>query len=367
MKVRFDGVTKEFGTKKGTVRAVDSLSLTIKSGTLFGFLGPSGCGKSTSLFLLSGIYPATDGKIVFDDRDVTLLPPERREVGMVFQNYALYPHLTVRQNVEFPIVNSKIQKRKVQTEAKKKGMKFSELLNEKVEYAARVVEITDYMDRFPSELSGGQQQRVAIARAIVKEPSLLLLDEPLSNLDARLRIQTREEIRKIQRRTKITTVFVTHDQEEALNICDEVAIMKNGVLQQTGEPQYIYDNPANLFVATFLGSFPINILDGRVAGGELFIGEMSLGKVPLPDGLYKVGIRPENLLEKKDGRITSSLDSRIRRGGLSTAEGTLPDGQKIRFVLDFSSSSGEGDRVTLEPRANAVFVFDGEGRKVWQG
>lgn len=369
MQVRLDNVTKEFESKKNKVKAVNELSLTIKSGTLFGFLGPSGCGKSTTLFMLAGVYPLTKGKLFFDDRDVTDLTPENREVGMVFQNYALYPHLTVRENIAFPLVNSKKLTKKLKESAKQQGIPFSKLVENKVLEAAGIVEITSYLDRRPAELSGGQQQRVAIARAIVKEPSLLLLDEPLSNLDARLRLQTREEIRRIQRKTKITTVFVTHDQEEALNICDEIAIMKDGILQQTGNPQYIYDNPDNLFVAKFLGSFPINILEAVVKDGKLFLegpaGETPLMDVVLPNGNYNVGIRPENIIESNTG-IKVTVQRKVRRGGITTAEALTEDGQSMTFVLGNATEVNENSVLNLAMKGNSCCIFDQDGRKVYQ-
>ena len=249
MNIQLEHLTKTFhspGRKaSGEVVAVNDFTFEIPDGQLIGLLGPSGCGKSTTLNLICGLEQPTSGKIFFGDRDVTDLPPELRGVGMVFQNYALYPHLTVRKNILFPLENLKGKERLSKEE-----------MARRVDPAAGLVQIQELMDRKPSELSGGQQQRVAIARALVKMPHVLLLDEPLSNLDARLRLQTREEIRKIQRSTKITTVFVTHDQEEAMSISHRIAVMQAGVLMQEGAPQQVYDDPANLFVAKFLGSPP---------------------------------------------------------------------------------------------------------------
>ena len=230
MKIVLQDLTKTFpGRSKkepSKVVAVDHFNFEIPDGKLIGLLGPSGCGKSTTLNLLCGLLSPTDGSILFGDEDVTALPPERRGVGMVFQNYALYPHLTVRQNILFPLQNLK---------GKDKLTKAA--MNERAKTAARLVQIEELMERKPSELSGGQQQRVAIARALVKMPRVLLLDEPLSNLDARLRLQTREEIRRIQQETKITTVFVTHDKDEAMSISDLIVVMCKGVVQQIGKPR----------------------------------------------------------------------------------------------------------------------------------
>jgi len=229
MEITLQNVTKVFQSKKAeeTV-AVDNLDITIPSGQLTGLLGPSGCGKSTTLFMLSGLLRPTKGKIFFGNEEVTPVPPEDRGIGLVFQNYALYPHMTVRQNIMFPLENVKMDKEEAQ---------------QKAQNIADLVGIGHLMNRKPKQLSGGQQQRVAIARALVKEPRVLLLDEPLSNLDARLRLQTREEIRRIQRETKITTIFVTHDQEEAMSISDEIVVLREGVTQQIGEPQHVYDKP----------------------------------------------------------------------------------------------------------------------------
>ena len=260
MKVELQNLTKIFPARKKTeheVTAVNDMCIEIPSGKLVGLLGPSGCGKSTTLFMLSGLEEPTSGSIYFGDDDVTDLAPEKRGIGLVFQNYALYPHMTVEQNIMFPLTNMRIPKE----EAKQRALEV-----------AGLVQIEELMGRKPSELSGGQQQRVAIARALVKMPNVLLLDEPLSNLDARLRLQTREEIKRIQVETGITTVFVTHDQEEAMSICDIMVVMKLGVVQQIGEPQAIYDDPANLFVANFLGTPPINIFTGYIHDGGVYIG-----------------------------------------------------------------------------------------------
>ncbi len=296
MKISINHLTKAFPSrnKKGApVIAVNDMTIEIPSGKLVGLLGPSGCGKSTTLFMLSGLENPTKGQIFFDEQDVTTLAPERRGIGLVFQNYALYPHMTVEQNIMFPLVNMRIPKE----EAKEKALD-----------AARLVQIEDLMNRKPSELSGGQQQRVAIARALVKMPNVLLLDEPLSNLDARLRLQTREEIKRIQRETGITTVFVTHDQEEAMSICDIMVVMKLGVVQQIGEPQSIYDNPANLFVANFLGTPPINIFKGKIERGQVFIGNEVVMSAAADDQEVYVGVRPEGFIYDKKGVLSLNVD-----------------------------------------------------------
>lgn len=300
MKVSLQNLTKVFpgrGRNAADVTAVNDLTFELPDGALVGLLGPSGCGKSTVLNLICGLYKPTRGKIFFGDEDVTDLPPENRGVGLVFQNYALYPHMSVKQNILFPLENYRGKDRLSKKEMLKRAQE-----------AAELVQIDALMDRRPAELSGGQQQRVAIARALVKTPRVLLLDEPLSNLDARLRLQTREEIKRIQRETRVTTVFVTHDQEEAMSVSDIILVMKEGVAQQTGAPQAVYDDPVNLFTAKFLGTPPINVFTGRISSGRLYIGadcimEGSGDKDGGRDRDVYVGIRPEGLVPCADGRL----------------------------------------------------------------
>ena len=301
MKVTLQNLTKEFPArgraKEPGVVAVNDFSFEIPDGSLVGLLGPSGCGKSTTLNMICGLETPTSGKIFFGEQDVTALPPESRGVGMVFQNYALYPHLTVLQNILFPLQNLR----------GKEKLQKDEMLRRAREVAS-LVQIDALLDRRPAELSGGQQQRVAIARALVKLPQVLLMDEPLSNLDARLRLQTREEIRRIQRETGITTVFVTHDQEEAMSISDRIVVMQQGVLQQCGRPQKVYDDPENLFVAKFLGTPPINVFAGQVKDEKLLLNEQDVLDVPgVPDGDVWVGIRPEGFIPRADGRLRCAL------------------------------------------------------------
>ena len=303
MKVVLQNLTKIFPSrdkKSGKeVVAVNDFTFEIPDGKLIGLLGPSGCGKSTTLYMISGLQKPTSGKIFFGDDDVTELSPENRGIGLVFQNYALYPHMTVKQNILFPLQNLKGADKLSKEE-----------MQERAYNAAKLVQIDELMDRKPNELSGGQQQRVAIARALVKMPRVLLLDEPLSNLDARLRLQTREELRRIQKETGITTVFVTHDQEEAMSISDMIVVMKLGVVQQIGKPQDVYDDPTNLFVAKFLGTPPINVLSGKVAGGKVYIGEdMVLEVSGVPDQEVIVGIRPEGFVLDENGPLQCSLSN----------------------------------------------------------
>ena len=357
MKIVLQHLTKKFPSRNRKVReevvAVNDFDFEIPNGKLVGLLGPSGCGKSTTLNLICGLQKPTDGRIFFGEDDVTDLPPENRGVGLVFQNYALYPHLTVEKNIRFPLENLK------------GADKLSkEQMRDRVYEAARLVQIEELMDRKPSELSGGQQQRVAIARALVKMPRVLLLDEPLSNLDARLRLQTREEIRRIQKQTQITTVFVTHDQDEAMSISDLIVVMKDGIVQQIGKPQEVYDNPVNLFVAKFLGTPPINVFDGRVQGGRLYIGEDAILETKgVPDQEVSVGIRPEGFLLQEDGPMHCRL-SRLEVMGRDVSVVSASEYSQnpiIRAIINAENSidlNAETIRFAVKPQK--VFIFNKE-------
>ena len=359
MKIQLQELTKSFpgrGRNSSRVTAVKDFNFEIPDGELIGLLGPSGCGKSTTLNMICGLEKPTSGRILFGDKDVTTLPPEKRGVGMVFQNYALYPHLTVRQNIIFPLQNLKGKEKLSKAEMEKRAMD-----------AAALVQIRELMDRKPGELSGGQQQRVAIARALVKLPHVLLLDEPLSNLDARLRLQTREEIRKIQRATKITTVFVTHDQEEAMSISDRIVVMKAGVVQQIGKPQEVYDDPVNLFVAKFLGTPPINVWKGEIRNEKLCIGDAVLLDAPgQKDRAVFVGIRPEGFVLKEDGPLICRLGGVEVMGRdlsiVSTHEASL--NSTIRSIISAETkvdTAAETVRFAVKPAK--VFVFDGSSEE----
>ena len=357
MKVVLQNLTKIFPSrnKKANeeVVAVNNFTFEIPDGKLIGLLGPSGCGKSTTLYMLSGLQKPTSGKIFFGDDDVTELSPENRGVGLVFQNYALYPHMTVKQNILFPLQN-----------LKGADKMSKEAMLERAYEAAKLVQIDDLMERKPSELSGGQQQRVAIARALVKMPRVLLLDEPLSNLDARLRLQTREEIRRIQRETKITTVFVTHDQEEAMSISDLIVVMKLGVVQQIGKPQEVYDNPVNLFVAKFLGTPPINVFSGKISGGKLYIGEDCVMEAAgIADQELTVGIRPEGFIPQADGPLCCNLSSIEVMGRdvsvVSTHDASLNPVVRSIINSDYAiDASAQQIRYAIKP--NKIFIFNKE-------
>ena len=359
MKVVLEHLTKRFPSRnkkdKSEVVAVNDMSFEIPDGKLVGLLSPSGCGKSTALNLISGLETPTEGKIFFGEDDVTKLPPERRGVGLVFQNYALYPHLTVRQNILFPLQN-------LRGEAKLP----KEVMEEKVLEAAKLVQIEQLLERKPSEMSGGQQQRVAIARALVKMPRVLLLDEPLSNLDARLRLQTREEIRRIQRETGITTIFVTHDQEEAMSISDMIVVMKDGVVQQIGRPQDVYDSPRNLFVAKFLGTPPINVFEGEIRGGLLYLGEDAVLKTALPDRKVWVGVRPEGFLPEQAGPLHCDLRAVEVMGRDRSVVSTHPAAvsAQIRSIIPSEESIDVGhETVRFALKPHKVFLFDRESEE----
>ncbi len=359
MKIVLQNLTKEFPSRnkkeKQGVIAVNDFTFEIPDGKLVGLLGPSGCGKSTALNLLCGLLEPTGGKIFFGEDDVTNVPPQQRGVGFVFQNYALYPHLTVKNNILFPLQNLKGDKKLTKEE-----------MNERALEAAKLVQIDGLMDRKPSELSGGQQQRVAIARALVKMPRVLLMDEPLSNLDARLRLQTREEIKRIQQETHITTIFVTHDQEEAMSICDLIIVMDKGVIQQIGSPQDVYDDPVNLFVAKFLGTPPINVFDGEIRNGKLFIGNDELfGVSGAVGGKVTVAVRPEGFEPDMDGSF-SCRAGRVEVMGRDisvVAYNDHSEGENIRAIISSEEADlvkGMGKNVRFRLKPDKVYLFDCE-------
>lgn len=354
MKVELRNLTKIFPSrnKKSSeeVVAVNDFTFTVPDGKLIGLLGPSGCGKSTTLYMISGLQKPTSGQIFFGDDDVTDLSPENRGIGLVFQNYALYPHMTVKQNILFPLQNLKGNDK----------MSKEDML-ERAYYVASLVQIDELMGRKPSELSGGQQQRVAIARALVKMPKVLLLDEPLSNLDARLRLQTREEIRRIQKETGITTIFVTHDQEEAMSISDMIVVMKLGVVQQIGHPQEVYNNPTNLFVAKFLGTPPINVLTGEVRGQKLYISDVDVLDAPgVDDRSVFVGIRPEGFIVDDNGPLECELSNIEVMGRDVSIVSKHPASLNpiIRSIINSDQKISGAANVRYSLKSSKVFLFD---------
>ncbi|MET1101862.1 MAG: ABC transporter ATP-binding protein [Pyrodictiaceae archaeon] len=303
VKVTLDNVSKFFGK----VKAVVDLNLEVRDGEFVALLGPSGCGKTTTLLMIAGIYKPTKGRIFFDEVDVTDLPPKDRNIGMVFQSYALYPHMTVYDNIAFPLKLKKVPKNEI---------------DRKVKEVAKLLQIDNLLNRKPAQLSGGQQQRVALGRALVKEPDVLLLDEPLSNLDAKLRVLMRAEIKRLQKELKITTIYVTHDQVEAMSMADRIAVMRAGRLQQYAEPEVLYNKPVNLFVAGFIGSPPMNFIEGSIIeeDGEYYFESEGL-KLKLSKDLGELvasnstdvilGIRPEHIKVITSGEADNAIDATV--------------------------------------------------------
>ena len=344
MRIRLEHIVKRFDDNT----AVNDFSAVIESGELVTLLGPSGCGKSTMLNMLSGIIYPTEGKIYFDEDDVTFMSSEKRGIGLVFQNYALYPHMTVLENICFPLEIKKVPKAERIERAKK---------------MAELVHVEGMLNRKPGQLSGGQQQRVAIARALVKEPRLLLLDEPLSNLDARLRIEMREEIRRIQLETGVTTIFVTHDQEEAMSISDHIILMKLGVLQQYDKPQALYDQPANCFVADFLGNPPINKVAGVVEGGKVLLGEEKLDsgiRADVPDGTRVwLSFRAESVILDNGSPLKAHVIMTSVMGKEVITSFNLA-GKEVRGYMDANAELLRDQEIGIRFKKSGVFVFDYE-------
>ena len=360
MKIVLQNLTKRFPNRnkkiKSDVIAVNNFSYEIPDGKLIGLLGPSGCGKSTVLNLISGLETPTEGKIFFGDDDVTELPAENRGVGLVFQNYALYPHLNVRENIRFPLENLRGADRMTRDE-----------MDRKVLETAKLVQIENLLDRKPSEMSGGQQQRVAIARALVKQPKVLLLDEPLSNLDARLRLQTREELKRIQVETGITTIFVTHDQDEAMSISDKIVLMEEGCIRQVGAPQDVYDDPHNLFVAKFLGTPQINVFRGEIREGGLYIGKDRVLETKVKDDrrVY-VAVRPEGFEPSEDGKLKCDFSKLEVMGRDSSilSYNKYYEGTVIRTIIASGTEiKTKGGEIAFNLKPNKTFVFDADTKE----
>ena len=329
--------------KFGDFRAIDDVTLQIPKGKLVSLLGPSGSGKSTTLFTISGIHKPHSGKIFFGEREVTGLEPEKLGIGLVFQNYALYPHMTVRENIMFPLKNLKWDKKKAE---------------ERVIEVADIVKISDQLDKKPAQLSGGQQQRVAIARAIAKNPDILLLDEPLSNLDTKLRVETRQEIRRIQKETGVTAIFVTHDQEEAMSISDEIVLMKDGAIQQIATPSDIYLNPLNKFVASFIGSPEMNFFDLIVKDGQAILDGLVIENLPKDKEKVLLGIRSEDFEIAEIG-----LKTKVETVEILGRERLLTldfKGNKYKMLVDKEFFITEGEELIVRPKAGKSYVFDAE-------
>lgn len=342
MQVRFEDVTLKFGDKV----VLNRINFTLPSQELISFLGPSGSGKSTTLYLISGLLDAAEGNIYFDEQNVTRLDPVKRGVGLVFQNYALYPHLTVMENIMFPLKMARVSRK----ERKQIAYDMAEL-----------TKISDQLDKYPRQLSGGQQQRVAISRALAKSPSILLMDEPLSNLDARLRIQMREEIRRIQKETGVTTVFVTHDQEEALSIADNVMVLNDGEIQQMSDPVTLYQNPKNLFIAQFIGSPVINIFEKSVAG----FNQAHSYSIKTWD---LIGIRPEHFKLVNEGEhLIEAQIARVEQVGKDVTLHMINDDNQ--FIVSATDLRGvtEGETLYLDVSEEDVLYFNYDGHRLAGG
>ncbi len=356
--VTFNGVTKRFGS----VVAVDALSLDIRDREFMVLLGPSGCGKSTALRMIAGLETVSEGELRIGDAVVNDIEAKDRDIAMVFQSYALYPHMTVRQNIEVPL---KARSYAVDGGAPRKLSRAERA--ERVADATSILGLDDLLDRKPGALSGGQRQRVALGRAIVRRPEVFLMDEPLSNLDAKLRAQTRVELVELHRALRTTIVYVTHDQVEAMTMADRIAVLDGGELQQVGPPREVYDRPANLFVARFIGSPPMNTLTGtvHVAGSDVAVA-VSGGSLPVPhtlnaevtDGLpVVVGVRPEHL-RVGPGPLAATVRAVEWLGHERHVYCELDDVEVIVRDTDEVGGSQPGDRITLSAAAEHVHVFD---------
>jgi len=359
--VTFDKATRIY---PGTERpAVDSLDLDIADGEFLVLVGPSGCGKSTSLRMLAGLEDVDQGAIWVGDRDVTNVQPKDRDIAMVFQSYALYPHMTVADNMGFALKIAKVDKAEIR---------------QRVEAAAKILDLTEYLDRKPKALSGGQRQRVAMGRAIVRQPQVFLMDEPLSNLDAKLRVQTRTQIAALQRRLGTTTVYVTHDQVEALTMGDRIAVLKDGILQQVGTPRDMYDAPANVFVAGFIGSPAMNlgtyqVFDGfaQVGRGRVKLSREALSALKAEDKNHVVlGFRPESLdraAPNAEGAIPIEVDIVEELGSDAYVYGSVPnefgESQDIHFAAGDSQLVVRIDPRDVPKKGETIWVTIREGEQ----
>jgi multiple sugar transport system ATP-binding protein len=357
--VRFDHATRIF---PGSERpAVDRLDLAIEDGEFLVLVGPSGCGKSTSLRMLAGLEEVDDGSIWIGDRDITDVPPKDRDVAMVFQNYALYPHMSVADNMGFALKIAGVHKDEIRS---------------RVQEAAKILDLEDYLDRKPKALSGGQRQRVAMGRAIVRSPQVFLMDEPLSNLDAKLRVQTRSQIAALQRRLGVTTLYVTHDQVEAMTMGDRVAVLKDGVLQQVDAPARMYDNPANVFVAGFIGSPAMNLLEVGVQGEAMKFGNAdvplrreALGEAQRGGGAITVGVRPEDMELVGEGQgLQTTINLVESLGADAYVYGVAKIGETEHHVIarvDGRRPPQKGGVVEFAPKPGHVHLFStGTGERL---
>ena len=332
-------------------KAVHETSLSIEEGEFMVFVGPSGCGKSTLLRMVAGLEDITEGEIILDGNLINEVDPSERDIAMVFQNYALYPHMNVYNNLAYGLKNRGIDKKDIE---------------QKVNEAAKLLQISDYLERKPSMLSGGQRQRVAMGRAIVRNPKIFLFDEPLSNLDAKLRIQMRLEIKKLQQKVGVTSIFVTHDQTEAMTLADKLAVINNGVIEQLATPIEIYNNPKSLFVAGFIGSPQMNFIDGELKNNTLSAEGFEIKNVKSDfNGDITLGIRPEHLSQSDNGLINLNVDLVEQLGSDNLVYGQLKDKKDFCYRCPGNLIIKKGDKLSLNIDNENYFIFDkSSGKRV---
>ena len=338
----------DVGKVYGSTRVVEGLDLAIEPGEFCVFVGPSGCGKSTILRMIAGLESVTEGTIAIGERDVTRVDPAKRGVAMVFQNYALYPHMSVRDNMGFSLRMAKRPKDEIAA---------------RVDEVARTLQISDYLDRRPADLSGGQRQRVAIGRALVRDPDVFLFDEPLSNLDAALRGQTRVEIARLHGQLDTTMIYVTHDQVEAMTLADRIVVFDAGQVMQVGRPMDLYNEPANLFVAGFIGSPGMNFLPGEARGGTVAVLDQSL-PTAAPDGPVTLGVRPEDVALTQGGGLPATVAHVERLGGQSLIHANLSGGEAIIVQQQGDAAVRDGDTLGIDLAASRLHQFGAQGLRV---
>ena len=334
---------RNVGKRWGSFVGVDNFDLTIADKEFLVLLGPSGCGKTTTMRMIAGLEDASEGEIAIDGQVVNDLEPKDRDVAMVFQSYALYPNMNVYENIRFPL--------------KVRGVDPA-THDERVRRASAMVELDDFLHRRPAELSGGQRQRVALARAIVREPNVFLMDEPLSNLDAKLRVSTRAQIKNLSHELAVTTIYVTHDQVEAMTLADRVVIMKQGVVQQVGTPVEIYDQPANTFVASFIGNPAMNLIDGAVAGGTFTAAGTEVSGLTAPDGNTTLGFRAEDAQVVESGGQINAPIYTMELLGDSTMVSVRIGGALVSVKADKTYRAEIGETVSISVPADQCHLFD---------
>ena len=357
VKVTLEEVSYTYRSGRRGVEAVKDLNLTVNDREFMVLLGPSGCGKSTTLLLIAGVYRPMKGHIYFDDRIVDDLEPKDRNVGMVFQSYALYPHMTVYENIAFPLKLKKLSKQEI---------------DRRVKEAASMLRIEDLLDRYPRQLSGGQQQRVALARAIAKNPAIFLMDEPLSNLDAKIRVEVRAELKRLQREIGITTIYVTHDQAEAMSLADRIAVMNAGRILQVGTPEELYHRPTNIFVAGFIGSPPANLVDANIVEIDGGVALEMLGvRIPLPEDIAAIArkesrvvfmARPEDISLTPGGEFTVYAVEWHGREVLVSIQ--APDGTILKVILPADKRIAVGDRVSINFNFKHTHLYKPSGELI---